>query len=460
MAFWGLELKPGETYVGEPPPAGARLRITQAALGSCDHFGWSMLECNATDTGPVRLCVLNPATTPACHLDLELEGDENVLLSVAGQGSIHLSGYYSYSHNGNDGCNTQKPTSKAVGSSCFHKKLQDISEKTPVIEEMLNDQTVQHQGVHIGTKDVEHSHNSGHGRSSEWGTHGKDTDGGNDKNDAMLYYSSGNKMEVDKPIGSKDKDYDGELPLLGAFVKSKAAETDGEQVYTKKESIAIDDVKPTQGHQNTMEVLDKPTGSKAECYNGELPHLDASVKRKAADTDGENVQTEKGKLKMPKIEHVLSDQNNAMDQVDEAKCSRLVSFDESYIFTGAVENDVEEQDQVAGMTIEHLVKGNTNAKVASKGNQVCVRYRGELMTGEVVDPTDGEDDTYTFRLGAGEVIPGWDIGIIDMRVGDKRKLRIPPALGFGDVAKPNIPANSWLVYEVELLEVKRFKRAR
>uniref|UniRef100_J3MVI5 peptidylprolyl isomerase n=1 Tax=Oryza brachyantha TaxID=4533 RepID=J3MVI5_ORYBR len=140
------------------------------------------------------------------------------------------------------------------------------------------------------------------------------------------------------------------------------------------------------------------------------------------------------------------------------------------------ENDVKQQDQETqneqvgvwhnpieshdnGMTIEDLVEGNTNAEVASQGNQVCVRYHGELMNGDIVDPTDGEDDTYTFRLGAGEVIRGWDIGILGMRVGSTRRLRIPPALGFGDVAKPNIPANSWLLYDVELLKVKRVKRA-
>ncbi|XP_040383451.1 peptidyl-prolyl cis-trans isomerase FKBP15-3-like [Oryza brachyantha] len=97
------------------------------------------------------------------------------------------------------------------------------------------------------------------------------------------------------------------------------------------------------------------------------------------------------------------------------------------------ENDVKQQDQETqneqvgvwhnpieshdnGMTIEDLVEGNTNAEVASQGNQVCVRYHGELMNGDIVDPTDGEDDTYTFRLGAGEVIRGWDIGILGYRL--------------------------------------------
>uniref|UniRef100_A0A0E0EPB7 peptidylprolyl isomerase n=1 Tax=Oryza meridionalis TaxID=40149 RepID=A0A0E0EPB7_9ORYZ len=498
--FWGLELKPGEAYTHHSAPA--RLRITQAVLGSCDHFGWTTLQCDINDGETVRLCVLNPGLAVACHLELELHEDENVLLSVDGQNSIHLSGYYTRSHSGNHGRNSQKPTSKAVGSTGFNKKHQDISDKAPVIEEILDDQTVQQQqqqGVNISSKDVEPSRNNGHGQNSEWGTCGNGTDDDNDNNGAMFYPSSCNKMEVDEPTGSKDNDYDYWLPFLDASVKRKASETDGENVYTEKEPNAIDDVKPTRGHQNTMEVV--------------LPLLDSSVKRKAAEIDGEKVQIEKAKLKMPKTEDVPSDQNNAnqvnekicfktvgSNAIDDAKLSlghqntledldksqelnvsqtkeqndvadqitnqdtpTITSFDERYIFTGALETDIEQKNRGAeneqvevhrcpfevldnGIKVEHLVEGNAKAKVASKGKQVCVRYCGRLINGEVIDPTNLEDDTHTFRLG--------------MRVGGKRRLTIPPAQGYGDVATPKIPANSWLVYEVELLEVKRAKRAR
>uniref|UniRef100_J3MVI4 Nucleoplasmin-like domain-containing protein n=1 Tax=Oryza brachyantha TaxID=4533 RepID=J3MVI4_ORYBR len=172
-----------------------------AVLGSCDHFGWSMLQFDNSDNELVWLCALNPTLAPTCSLELELKEDENVHLSVVGQSSIHLSGYY------------------------YNKMHQDISEKgklkTPKIEDVL----------------------------------------------------SGQSNDMDQVNEQK----------CSKFV----------------ESITIDDAKPTQGPQNSMEenvldaVLENPIGSTIRCYDGVLPPLDASVKRKAAKIDGETVHMEK-----------------------------------------------------------------------------------------------------------------------------------------------------------------------
>ena len=87
----------------------------------------------------------------------------------------------------------------------------------------------------------------------------------------------------------------------------------------------------------------------------------------------------------------------------------------------------------------------TSATVAN-GQRVSVRYTGWLANG-----TQFESSTYTFVLGSGEVIAGWDQGIVGMRVGERRQLLIPPALGYGARANGPIPANSVLVFNVEVL---------
>lgn len=97
--------------------------------------------------------------------------------------------------------------------------------------------------------------------------------------------------------------------------------------------------------------------------------------------------------------------------------------------------------------------------VAATGDTVTVKYVGTLTDGTVFDASANHPQTangFTFTLGAGQVIQGWDQGIVGMKVGGKRKLTIPPSLAYGDQAVGNvIPANSTLVFEVELVNVQK-----
>jgi FKBP-type peptidyl-prolyl cis-trans isomerase len=92
---------------------------------------------------------------------------------------------------------------------------------------------------------------------------------------------------------------------------------------------------------------------------------------------------------------------------------------------------------------------------AKKGTSVTVHYVGTLTNGTVFDASRNHgNDGFTFALGAGQVIKGWDLGVEGMKVGGKRKLTIPADMAYGDRAIGNIiPANSTLVFEVELLKV-------
>jgi len=97
--------------------------------------------------------------------------------------------------------------------------------------------------------------------------------------------------------------------------------------------------------------------------------------------------------------------------------------------------------------------------VAEPGEKVTVNYTGKLQNGTVFDtsigkpPYPGCSEGFCFTLGAGQVISGWDQGIAGMKIGGKRILIIPPQLGYGSKDYGPIPANSTLVFEVELLGV-------
>lgn len=95
--------------------------------------------------------------------------------------------------------------------------------------------------------------------------------------------------------------------------------------------------------------------------------------------------------------------------------------------------------------------------VAVAGDSVTVNYVGALTDGTVFDASANHGTAgFTFTLGAGQVIKGWDEGIVGMKVGGKRMLIIPASLAYGDQAVGNvIPANSTLIFEVELLKVQK-----
>jgi len=106
------------------------------------------------------------------------------------------------------------------------------------------------------------------------------------------------------------------------------------------------------------------------------------------------------------------------------------------------------------LVMEDVVKGT--GEVAKAGNKVTVHYSGFLTDGKMFDSSIPRKTPFTFILGAGEVIQGWDKGVQGMKVGGKRKLTIPPKLGYGSRGAGGvIPPNATLIFDVELLKVEK-----
>lgn len=104
------------------------------------------------------------------------------------------------------------------------------------------------------------------------------------------------------------------------------------------------------------------------------------------------------------------------------------------------------------LVVEDIVVGT--GATAANGDTVTVHYIGTLTNGTKFDSSyDRGAPLPPFRLGAGQVIPGFEQGIVGMRVGGKRRITIPPSLGYGNQAVGSIPPNSTLVFEVELLAI-------
>ena len=139
-------------------------------------------------------------------------------------------------------------------------------------------------------------------------------------------------------------------------------------------------------------------------------------------------------------------------------CKSQKSTKEKDAETIAIENYMKENKLKAKPTESGLYYIETQkgtGEQAKSGDMVSVHYTGKLMDGTVFDSSVERGEPIDFQLGAGRVIKGWDEGIALMKVGGKGILIIPSKLGYGSREIPGvIPANSILIFDVELVEVK------
>lgn len=130
-------------------------------------------------------------------------------------------------------------------------------------------------------------------------------------------------------------------------------------------------------------------------------------------------------------------------------------------FQAPVEETITSENQpsmndanISELQVEDTVVGTGD--VAEPGDTVTVQYVGSLANGQVFDASANHSaEGFTFVLGAGEVIQGWDQGVAGMKVGGTRTLGIPASLGYGAQAVGPIPANSALFFQVQLVNVQK-----
>ncbi len=113
------------------------------------------------------------------------------------------------------------------------------------------------------------------------------------------------------------------------------------------------------------------------------------------------------------------------------------------------------EETVKDLAIEILEEGT--GEEAQNGDSLKVHYTGTLEDGTKFDSSLDRGDPFVFTLGVGQVIKGWDLGLLGAKVGDKRRLTIPADLGYGETgaAEGKIPPGATLIFEIEILEINK-----
>ncbi len=141
----------------------------------------------------------------------------------------------------------------------------------------------------------------------------------------------------------------------------------------------------------------------------------------------------------------------------------LVNRDDQVIRDYLTERKISAQKLASGMYYQNLQQGLGNKPAI--GDTVFVHYTGNIIYSYVFDNSRFRDTPFRFRVGIGNVISGWDLGVIDMRVGERGTFFIPSYLAYGSSGSPqsqttgvrSVPANSILIFDIELLEIRKQK---
>ncbi|KAL3626885.1 hypothetical protein CASFOL_029290 [Castilleja foliolosa] len=433
MAFWGIEVKPSTPFVHSCEKATGRLRISQATLGIGGPTKRNVVvQCKVGNRIPVLLCSLIPSQTESCHLELEFEEADDVVFSVIGPKSVYLTGYYV--------CKIQQYNPQSDTES---------------------------YGV-----DIENSHTEG----SSLGSDEDKYEESFINDDELEDHSSSNDDDENTPENSNLKNKNGRGKRLKK--KSQIVESDDDSRESEDWNMTMFKSKKA-AMKNYMKLENddivgkngEPERAKTRKKRKELSDEEKSGEDKGLETDAsKNVEIEDDgkRSKKRRKEDKPESPDNASQPEKKIKKKKNKKTQREGDSGSSLPNTKDNQENTFlksenpkktlsnGLVIEEVVNGPLDGKVAAMGKKVKIYYTAMLKeNGYVFDSNVGKS-AYKFRLGDGGSIDVWTLGIDGMHVGDKRRLIVPPSMGFGKHwSGENVPLNSWLVYDVELVGVRK-----
>ncbi|KAL3141962.1 hypothetical protein ABBQ32_004608 [Trebouxia sp. C0010 RCD-2024] len=466
MSFWGTEVKPDKVVPFVPPPQDARLHISQACLTEGAGAGAkSALKVKVQDGPELYVCRLQEGRQDFANLDLVL--DEYTEFTVEGA-VLHITGYL-------------MPEEQQMEEEEDEDEEMD-EEYTPEMAQELIRRGLILNGTEDYDSEGSDSEEDGDFEGAANGIYDEDSDDDeesddSDEADGFTHRSSviieevhdveHDGIHITSATAAKVEDPAPDEPDLAAqSSKKRKADTLKDAPLaapshpSKKQAKVASSQKPTssnptaastpntakqQQQQQQQQQQPKHKSDKSVAEGAAAGSKKAERAASAAVSDADGTSLSKSQLKK---------QRKKAQGNEEAAASADAPVQAAPLSSESAPKKGSIQKWENGFQLERLAMGKPDGKLAKPGKKVVVRYRGSLQNGKVFDETKG-NKTFSFRLGVGEVIKGWDRGVAGMRVGDKRKLTVPPQMGYGsDGVKGAIPPNATLLFNVELIDVK------
>ncbi|KAL3615598.1 hypothetical protein CASFOL_041259 [Castilleja foliolosa] len=503
MAFWGVEVKPSTPVVHSCEKAnGRRLRISQATLGIGGPTERNVVvQCKVGNRIPVLLCALIPQKTESCHLELEFEEADDVVFSVIGPRSVYLTGYYV--------CKVQLPNpqsdSESHGVDIENSHTQESSlgsDNDKYEESFINDselEVLSQSPVPSSNEDDDEDtpvndnlkSKKGRGLSGKWLRKKRQIVESDDNDDSCESEDWNMAMFKSKKAASKistrntpQATVENGVKLENDDIVAKNGETERTKTRKKRKERSEEE----KSGEDKKQEIDASTNMKnGDCKRSKkrkkelslegmftednksepdlllhddntMSDMPAENKDQEQQTDNESVANasqpeKKTKKKKNKKIQIEDDAGSGFpNATDSQENNRILKSGNQT----ASEKSISKKTLSNGMVIEEVVNGPPDGKVAAPGKKVKIYYTAMLKENDHVFDSNVGKSAHKFRLGDEGNIDGWNLGIDGMHVGDKRRLIIPPSMGFGKHGSgENVPPNSWIVYDIELVGVRK-----
>ncbi|XP_014485469.1 PREDICTED: 46 kDa FK506-binding nuclear protein-like [Dinoponera quadriceps] len=392
--FWGLIMEPNKWY--------------SQVVENSFHVSMASLDVETADDGIVQvilcygdrnylLCSLKKNSTWQVPLDLNFQEGTKIAFTCNGEGHVHLTGYMIMDENTDDFDKYEDESENEQEEVQVNKKLpKRKATESPKEEKELKRLKQLVEAESSDDDDIEED--------------------GIDQDDAEDSDDEDNMQEIED---DDDDDNDEE-------------EEEEEEEDNDDEEDDEDEEDEEDEEENKMQIQRKPTKQPQQHENKKKQTQEQQQPKKKHDNqkliNGKEVRSEQQskQQKKNKVEQAQLHQQNAQKEAKKR----------------VVEGGVLVEDKKIG-----------NGAVAQSGKFVAVYSVGRLKNGKKIDSTL-EGEGFKFRLGKGEVIRGWDVGIAGMKIGGKRRITIPPNMAYGAKGSPPvIPGNSTLIFDIELRKV-------